>query len=157
MFLKQTMFLNSKGFYCIKQASRAWSNRLSNFSFKKRVCKKKGWYNLIWKGHNKNYIIIQIYVDDIIFNVDNESLYKEFSKLMQGEFEKSMMESSRSSLTSKTSKEKRTLLFINKVHQINVEEIQHVKPQAMMTLIHTFVQVEKDENEIHGTRWSWCF
>jgi len=71
---------------------------------------------------------------------------------MQGEFEKSMMESSRSSLTSKTSKEKRTLLFINKVHQINVEEIQHVKPQAMMTLIHTFVQVEKDENEIHGTR-----
>jgi hypothetical protein len=35
---------------------------------------------------------VQIYVDDIIFGSTNESLCKEFSKLMQDEFEMSMME-----------------------------------------------------------------
>jgi hypothetical protein len=34
---------------------------------------------------------VQIYVDDIIFGSTNESLCKEFSKLMQDEFEMSMM------------------------------------------------------------------
>jgi hypothetical protein len=36
-------------------------------------------------------LIIQIYVDDIIFGSTNASLCKEFSKLMQDEFEMSMM------------------------------------------------------------------
>jgi len=34
---------------------------------------------------------VQIYVDDIIFGSTNASLCKEFSKLMQDEFEMSMM------------------------------------------------------------------
>ena len=36
-------------------------------------------------------LIVQIYVDDIIFGATNEELCQEFSKLMQGEFEMSMM------------------------------------------------------------------
>ena len=36
-------------------------------------------------------LIVQIYVDDIIFGATNEQLCQEFSKLMQGEFEMSMM------------------------------------------------------------------
>ena len=36
-------------------------------------------------------LIIQIYVDDIIFVSTNESLCQDFAKLMQGEFEMSMM------------------------------------------------------------------
>ena len=36
--------------------------------------------------------MIQVYVDDIIFGATNESLGQEFSKLMQGEFEMSMVE-----------------------------------------------------------------
>ncbi|KAK6120416.1 hypothetical protein DH2020_045841 [Rehmannia glutinosa] len=35
--------------------------------------------------------LVQIYVDDIIFGATNDSLCKKFSKLMQGEFEMSMM------------------------------------------------------------------
>ena len=35
--------------------------------------------------------MVQIYVDDIIFGFSNPSLCKEFSKLMQAEFEMSMM------------------------------------------------------------------
>ena len=36
-------------------------------------------------------LIVQIYVDDIIFGATNHCLCEEFSKLMQGEFEMSMM------------------------------------------------------------------
>ena len=36
-------------------------------------------------------LIIQIYIDDIIFGATNHCLREEFSKLMQGEFEMSMM------------------------------------------------------------------
>ena len=36
-------------------------------------------------------LLVQIYVDDIIFGATNELLCKEFSKCMQGEFEMSMM------------------------------------------------------------------
>ena len=43
------------------------------------------------KTLEKNILIVQIYVDDIIFGSTNASLCKEFSKLMQEEFEMSMM------------------------------------------------------------------
>lgn len=39
----------------------------------------------------KNPLIIQIHVDDIIFGATNESLCKEFAKLMRSEFEISLM------------------------------------------------------------------
>jgi len=39
----------------------------------------------------KDILVVQIYVNDIIFGSTNASLCKEFSKLMQNEFEMSMM------------------------------------------------------------------
>jgi len=39
----------------------------------------------------KDILVVQIYVDDVIFSSTNASLCKEFSKLMQDEFEMSMM------------------------------------------------------------------
>ena len=39
----------------------------------------------------KDILVVHIYVDDIIFGSTNASLCKEFSKLMQDEFEMSMM------------------------------------------------------------------
>ena len=40
---------------------------------------------------NHNILIVQIYIDDIIFGASNEKLCKELAKCMQGEFEMSMM------------------------------------------------------------------
>ncbi|XP_016185716.2 uncharacterized protein LOC107627395 [Arachis ipaensis] len=40
---------------------------------------------------NKNILLVQVYIDDIIFGSTNESLCKFFSNLMQSEFEMSMM------------------------------------------------------------------
>ena len=42
--------------------------------------------------HEKNdLLIVQIYVDDIVFSATNQNLCKNLSELMQGEFEMSMM------------------------------------------------------------------
>ena len=47
--------------------------------------------HLFVKTENNNIIIVQIYVDDIIFGATNEKLCQVFSKHMQDEFEMSMM------------------------------------------------------------------
>ena len=41
--------------------------------------------------HNNDLILVQVYVDDIIFGSTNNNLYKRFVKLMQGTYEMSMM------------------------------------------------------------------
>ncbi|XP_019252768.1 PREDICTED: uncharacterized protein LOC109231565 [Nicotiana attenuata] len=43
------------------------------------------------KKRGRNLLIVQVYVDDIIFGATNDSLCEEFSKLMGSEFEMSMM------------------------------------------------------------------
>ena len=46
---------------------------------------------LFVKRKKQDLLLVQIYVDDIIFGATNKSLCEEFAKIMQGEFEMSMM------------------------------------------------------------------
>ena len=46
---------------------------------------------LFLKKINNDLLVVQIYVDDIIFGVINEYLRQEFSKQMQNQFEMSMV------------------------------------------------------------------
>ena len=46
---------------------------------------------LFCKSFKNDILIVQIYVDDIIFGSTNPSLCQEFAKLMQAEFEMSLM------------------------------------------------------------------
>ena len=85
------VFKLSKALYGLKQAPRAWYERLSNFLLEKGFSKGKVDTTLFIKKSNHDLLIVQIYVDDIIFGATNHCLCEEFSKLMQGEFEMSMM------------------------------------------------------------------
>jgi len=80
-----------KSMYGLKQAPRAWYDRLSNFLIKNDFKRGQVDTTLFKKTLEKYILIVQIYVDDIIFGSTNASLCKEFSKLMQDEFEMSMM------------------------------------------------------------------
>ncbi|WJX18836.1 hypothetical protein P8452_08595 [Trifolium repens] len=80
-----------KSLYGLKQAPRAWYERLSNFLLENGFQKGQIDNTLFRKTTKKDILIIQIYVDDIIFGSTNASLCKSFSKLMQDEFEMSMM------------------------------------------------------------------
>ncbi|KAL3510114.1 hypothetical protein ACH5RR_029515 [Cinchona calisaya] len=89
--LPNYVFKLSKALYGLKQAPRAWYERLSGFllenGFKRGIVDT----TLFTKTDLKGLLIVQIYVDDIIFGATNESLCKDFSQLMQEEFEMSMM------------------------------------------------------------------
>ena len=46
---------------------------------------------LFIKKKGEDIIVVQIYIDDIIFGATNESLCENFSKCMHSEFEMNMM------------------------------------------------------------------
>jgi hypothetical protein len=85
------VFKLSKALYGLKQAPRAWYERLSGFLIEKGFTRGKLDTTLFLIFDGKDMLIVQIYVDDIIFGSTNENLCKEFSKTMQDEFEMSMM------------------------------------------------------------------
>ena len=82
----------NKALYGLKQASRAWYERLSKFLMDNEFKRGKADTTLFLKKKDENLLIVQIYIDDIIFGGTTHSLCEEFAKLMQGEFEISMME-----------------------------------------------------------------
>ncbi|KAH9751651.1 Integrase catalytic domain-containing protein [Citrus sinensis] len=80
-----------KALYGLKQAPRAWYDRLKNFLLENDFSIGKADTTLFVKHKNQDILIVQIYVDDIIFCSTNELLCKEFSLCMSKEFEMSMM------------------------------------------------------------------
>ena len=80
-FLDHIFKLN-KALYGLKQAPRAWYERLSSFLLENKFTRGSVDTTLFTKMNNKNLLIIQIYVDDIIFEATNENLCEEFAKLM---------------------------------------------------------------------------
>ncbi|KAH9724699.1 hypothetical protein KPL70_007586 [Citrus sinensis] len=80
-----------KALYGLKQAPRAWYDRLKNFLLENDFSMGKADTTLFVKHENQDILIVQIYVDDIIFGSTNELLCKEFSSCMSKEFEMSMM------------------------------------------------------------------
>ncbi|KAH9705964.1 hypothetical protein KPL70_012065 [Citrus sinensis] len=81
----------SKALYGLKQAPRAWYDRLKNFLLDNNFSMGKVDTTLFVKHKNQDILIVQIYVDDIIFGSTNELLCKDFSSCMSQEFEMSMM------------------------------------------------------------------
>ena len=76
---------------CLKQAPRAWYERLSKFLIENGYNRGKVDTTLFIKVKGHDILVVQIYVDHIIFSATNESPCQEFSKVMQGEFEMNVM------------------------------------------------------------------
>nr|GEV44031.1 hypothetical protein [Tanacetum cinerariifolium] len=80
-----------KALYGLKQAPRAWYDELSNFLIYKGFSKGSIDPTLFITKHRGDILLVQIYVDDIIFCFTNLNLSKRFEKLMHSKFEMSMM------------------------------------------------------------------
>ncbi|KAJ9544893.1 hypothetical protein OSB04_024600 [Centaurea solstitialis] len=80
-----------KSLYGLKQAPRAWYETLTNHLLSKGF--KRGTIDttLFLKKEGDDLLLVQIYVDDIIFGSTNPELCTKFSKIMETEFEMSMM------------------------------------------------------------------
>nr|GEV79064.1 retrovirus-related Pol polyprotein from transposon TNT 1-94 [Tanacetum cinerariifolium] len=80
-----------KALYGLKQAPRAWYDELSTFLVSKGFSKGSIDPTLFISKHGEDILLVQIYVDDIIFGSTNPKLSKQFEKLMHIKFEMSMM------------------------------------------------------------------
>ena len=89
--LPDHVFRLNKALYGLKQAPRAWYERLSKFLLKNDFKRGKIDNTLFLIKREQELLIIQVYVDDIIFGATSEHLGEEFSSLMGREFEMSMM------------------------------------------------------------------
>ncbi|GJX62001.1 retrovirus-related pol polyprotein from transposon TNT 1-94 [Tanacetum coccineum] len=80
-----------KALYGLKQAPRAWYDVLSKFLIDSGFQKGLIDTTLFIKKKGKHIMLIQIYVDDIIFGSTNPKYCMKFSELMVKHFEMSMM------------------------------------------------------------------
>ena len=80
-----------KALYGLRQTPRSWYERLSKFLLKHGFIRGKIDPTLFLKYDGKDILVVQIYVDDIIFGSTNDVMCKWFSKCMHSEFDMSMM------------------------------------------------------------------
>jgi hypothetical protein len=80
-----------KALYGLKQAPRAWYGRLRGFLFEKGFEIEKVDPTLFLLRQGRDILIVQVYVDDIVFGVSSNSLVARFAEDMSREFEMSMM------------------------------------------------------------------
>nr|GEU44722.1 copia protein [Tanacetum cinerariifolium] len=76
-----------KGLYGLKQAPKAWYDRLKDFLIKHDYSMGMVDNTLFTKKKDPNLIIVQIYVDDIIFGSTCQEMCDDFFKIMHDEFE----------------------------------------------------------------------
>nr|GEX75568.1 retrovirus-related Pol polyprotein from transposon TNT 1-94 [Tanacetum cinerariifolium] len=81
----------TKALYGLKQAPRAWYDELSNFLVSKGFSKGFIDPTLFITKHGEDILLVQIFIDDIIFGSTNPKLLKQFEKLMHSKFEMSMI------------------------------------------------------------------
>jgi hypothetical protein len=81
----------SKALYEVKQASRAWYARFKTFLLEYGYVMRSVDKILLTLKHGNDFLLVQIYVDDIIFGDSSHVLVSSFQKLME-EFQMSMME-----------------------------------------------------------------
>nr|GFB42982.1 retrovirus-related Pol polyprotein from transposon TNT 1-94 [Tanacetum cinerariifolium] len=80
-----------KALYGLKQAPRAWYDELSKFLTSKGFTKGTIDPTLFTIRYGEDILLVQIYVDDIIFGSTNPKYTKRFEKLMYNRFVISLM------------------------------------------------------------------
>ena len=80
-----------KALYGLKQAPKGWYDRLTQYLVSHGFTRGKVNQTFFIKKEDGELIVAQLYVDDIIFGSTKDELAHNFSKLMQAEFEMSMI------------------------------------------------------------------
>ena len=87
----QHVYKLNKALYGLKQVLRAWYEQLTVYLGHKGYSREGANKILFVNKSDKDFIVAQIYVDDIIFEGFPEELFKNFIEIMQSEFETSMV------------------------------------------------------------------
>jgi hypothetical protein len=80
-----------KAMYGLKQAPISWYSRLDKYLQQAGFRKGSADNNLYIKVIQDSILLIEVYVDDIIFGSDDDRLGQKFAKDVQNEFEMSLL------------------------------------------------------------------
>jgi hypothetical protein len=80
-----------KALYGLKLAPRAWYGRLRGFLFERGFEMGKVDQTLLLLRQGRDILIVQVYMDDVVFGGSSNSLVARFAEDMSREFEMSMM------------------------------------------------------------------
>jgi hypothetical protein len=81
----------SNNLYRLKQAPRVWYTRLKTFLLEHGYAMESIYKTLFTLNHDTNFLLVQIYVDDIIFGDSSHILLSGFQEMIEKEFHMSMM------------------------------------------------------------------
>jgi hypothetical protein len=81
----------SKALCGLKQTLRAWCARLKTFFLEHEYVMGSVDKTFFTLNHGTNFLLVQIYVDDIIFGASSHTLVSRFQEMMENEFQMSMM------------------------------------------------------------------
>ncbi|GJV75290.1 retrovirus-related pol polyprotein from transposon TNT 1-94 [Tanacetum coccineum] len=119
-----------KALYGLKQAPRAWYDTLSKFLLANNFFKGAVDPTLFTRKSGKHILLVQIYVDDIIFASTDHNTCHIFSKEMNSKFQMSMMGqmSFRFSWTYMSSKSRSIIINQQNLHLETLKEHMPVDP-----------------------------
>jgi hypothetical protein len=144
------MYKLRKALYGLKQVPRAWNGRLRGFLFERGFEMGKVDQTLFLLRQGKDILIVQVYVDDIVFGGLSNSLVARFAEDMSMEFEMSMMGELQFflGLQIKQSKEG-TFVHQAKYTKDIVRKFKMENSKAMTTPMSTTTALDADEEGKH--------
>lgn len=78
-----------KALYGLKQAPRAWYKKLESYFIKEGFERCPSEHTLFTKSEDENFLIVSVYVDDLIFTGNDITMIERFKRSMKQEFEMS--------------------------------------------------------------------
>ena len=81
-----------RALYGLKQAPQAWYDRLTAYLTEHRFKRGSADTTLFIRKDKNSFVVVQIYVDDIVFGATNDSLAHSFADEMKAMFEISMVD-----------------------------------------------------------------
>jgi hypothetical protein len=140
-----------KALYGLKQAPRAWYGRLRGFLFERGFEMGKVDQTLFLLRQGTDVLIVQVYVDDIVFCGSSNSLVARFAEDMSREFEMRMMGELQFFLALQIKKSKEgTFMHQTKYTKDIVRKFKMENSKAMATPVSTTTALDADEEGEHG-------
>jgi len=81
-----------KALYGLKQAPRAWYSRIEAYFIREKFERCPSEHTLFTKARGGKFLIVSLYVDDLIFTGNDRGMCDEFKNSMMLEFDMSDME-----------------------------------------------------------------
>jgi hypothetical protein len=145
-----------KTLYSLKQVSHAWYGRLKTFLLDHRYVIESVNKTMFTHKYDNDFLLVQIYMDDIIFGGSSQSILSSFQKMMENGFQISMMGELTFFLGIQVKKTKEGI-FIHQAKYTNdlIKKFAMADAKAVSTPMSTMTTLDLDEDGEADDQWEY--